>query len=55
MECSKGIWVKNMTKCIGDFRRSGMEIDAVRRLSDCEVGDQDVGKCCLEESYSLST
>ena len=46
--------MKNMTKYIGDFR-SGMEVDDIRRFSDCEVGDQDVGKCCLEESYSLST
>ena len=37
MECGKGGWVRNMARCTGDFGWSGMEVDAVRSLSDSEI------------------
>ena len=37
VECGKGGWVKNMARCTDDFGWSGMEVDAVRSLSDLEI------------------
>ena len=37
VECGKGGWVKNMARCTDDFGWSGMEVDAVRSLSDSEI------------------
>ena len=32
---SKGVWMKNM--CFVDFHWSTMKVEAIRRMSDCEV------------------
>ncbi len=29
IECSKGIWVKNMAKCVGEFEWKGVGGDAI--------------------------
>ena len=50
VECGNGGWVKNMARCTDDFWWSGMEVDAVRSLSDSEI-QEDVGECCVEECY----
>ena len=31
-ECSKGVWVKNMAKCVGAFGWHGMREDAIESL-----------------------
>ena len=39
IECSKGIWVKNMAKCVGEFQWQGVGGDAIKSLTDAEIGD----------------
>ena len=39
VECSKGVWMKNMSKCLDDFGWSSMEMGAIRRMSSHEVGE----------------
>ena len=39
IECSKGIWVKNTAKCVGEFEWQGIGADAIKSLTDAEIGD----------------
>ena len=39
MQCGKGVWVKNLAKCIGDFEWQGMGGDVMKSLTDAEIGD----------------
>ncbi len=41
IECGKGIWVKNMAKCVGEFKWQGVGGDAIKSLimTDAEIGD----------------
>ena len=39
IECGKGIWVKNMAKCVGEFEWQGIGGDAIKGLTDAEIGD----------------
>ncbi len=39
IECGKGIWVKNMAKCVGEFQWLGIGGDALKSLTDAEIGD----------------
>ena len=39
VECGKGVWVKNLAKCIGDFKWQGMGGDVMKSLTDAEIGD----------------
>ena len=39
IECGKGIWVKNMANCVGEFEWQGIEVDAIKSLTDTEIGD----------------
>ena len=38
-ECGKGIWVKNMAKCVGEFEWQSIGGDAIKGLTDAEIGD----------------
>ena len=49
VECGKGVWVKNLAKCIGEFEWQGMRGDAMKSLTDAEIGDMLYIKHCLEE------
>ena len=31
--------MENMIKCFGDLGCSSMEVEAIRRMSDCEIGE----------------
>ena len=39
MDCNKGIWVKNMAKCVGEFKWQGIGGEAIKSLTDAEIGD----------------
>ena len=39
IEYGKGIWVKNMAKCVGEFEWQGIGGDAIKGLTDAEIGD----------------
>ncbi len=39
IECGKGIWVKNMAKCVGEFEWQGVGGDAIKSLTDAEIDD----------------
>ena len=38
IECGKRIWVKSM-KCVGEFEWQGIGGDAIKGLTDAEIGD----------------
>ena len=39
LECGKGVWVKNLAKCIGDFEWQDMGGDVMKSLTDAEIGE----------------
>ena len=39
VECGKGVWVKNMAKCVGVFEWQGIGGDTINSLTDAEIGD----------------
>ena len=39
VECGKGVWVKNMAKCVGVFEWQGIGGDTIKSLTDAEIGD----------------
>ena len=47
VECSKGVWVKNMAKCVGEFEWQGIGGDAIKSLTDAEI--EYAVKRCLKE------
>ena len=38
VECSNGVWVKNMAKCVGEFEWQGIGA-YFKSLTDAEIGD----------------
>ena len=38
VECGKGVWIGNMTKCVGDFGWQSVGGDAIADLTDSEIG-----------------
>ena len=38
VECGKGVWIKNMAKCVGDFEWQSVGGDASANLSELEIG-----------------
>ena len=39
VECSKGVLVKNMAKCVGELQWQGIGGDAIKSLTDAEIRD----------------
>ena len=37
VECGKGVWVKNMVKCMRDFEWEDMRVDAIKGFHDQEI------------------
>ena len=38
VECGKGVWIKNMAKCVGDFEWQSVGGDAIANLTGSEIG-----------------
>ena len=38
VECGKGVWIKNMAKCMGDFEWQSVGGKAIANLMGSEIG-----------------
>ena len=37
VKCGKGVWIRNMAKCMGDFEWEDMRVDAIKGFRDQEI------------------